>query len=149
MGIVNRSLRRPRLARRRAFQNIGDRVGHGRHPASEPYLDVSAASVHRLKDGIASAQPFRRLRNMFWSGRRRKQVVRVKLPEPSKSVIVEDLDTAFVYYKEASITEPSQYTINMNACKPCNLANVRLGQWKVKRVIRDQADHVEAHVYLA
>jgi hypothetical protein len=86
---------------------------------------------------------------MLWSGKRRKQVVRVKFPELSKSVIVKDLDTAFVYYKEASITEPSQYTINVNACKPCNLANIRLGQWKVKRVIRDQADHVEAHVYLA
>jgi len=51
VGIVDRALRRPRLAGRRTFRNVGDRVGQGRHPASEPYSDVGSASVHRLKDG--------------------------------------------------------------------------------------------------
>ena len=51
VGIVDRSLRWPRLARRRALRHIGDRVGQGRDTASEPYSDVSAASVHRLKNG--------------------------------------------------------------------------------------------------
>ena len=51
VGIVHRSLRRPRLAGRRAFRNIGDRVGQGRDTTAEPDPDVGAASVHRLKDG--------------------------------------------------------------------------------------------------
>jgi hypothetical protein len=51
VGIVNRSLRRPRLPRRRAFRHIGDRVGQGRDTASKPYPDVSTAPVHRLEDG--------------------------------------------------------------------------------------------------
>ena len=51
VGIVNRSLRRPRLPRRRAFRHIGDRIGQGRDTASKPYPDVSTAPVHRLEDG--------------------------------------------------------------------------------------------------
>jgi len=51
VGIVDRSLRRPRLAGWRAFRNIGDWVGQGRHTASEPDPDIGAASVHRLEDG--------------------------------------------------------------------------------------------------
>jgi len=50
VGIVDWSLRRPRLAGRRALRNIGDRVGQGRDTTSEPDPDVGAASVHRLED---------------------------------------------------------------------------------------------------
>jgi len=51
VGVINRSQSRPRLAERRAFRNIGDRVWQGRDTASEPNPDVGAASVHRLKHG--------------------------------------------------------------------------------------------------
>jgi len=51
VGIVHRSLLRPRLAGRRALRNIGDRVGQGRDTTFEPYPDVGAAPMHRLEDG--------------------------------------------------------------------------------------------------
>ena len=51
MGIVDRSLRWTRLPGRRAFRDIGDRVGQGRDTAPEPDPDVGSASVHCLKKG--------------------------------------------------------------------------------------------------
>jgi len=50
VGIVHRSLRRPRLARRRALRNIGDRVGQGRRATSEPDPNIGPAAVHCLED---------------------------------------------------------------------------------------------------
>ena len=51
MRIVDRALRRPRLAGRRALRSTGDRVGQVRDPASEPDADIGFATVHRLEDG--------------------------------------------------------------------------------------------------
>jgi len=60
VGIVDRSLRRPRLAGRRTFRNVGNQVGQGRDTASEPDPDVCAASVYRLEDDdrFAFLDPF-------------------------------------------------------------------------------------------
>jgi len=51
VGIVHRSLRRPRLARRRALRNIGNRVGQGRRATSEPDPNIGPATVRRLENG--------------------------------------------------------------------------------------------------